>query len=106
MSFTDSFIIDLQTTHELLIVIEASAEILLGGTDERAKPKNIDISSESYTTITLGLGDALLLPAGYAHRMLTGDSNFTMIGSYPKASERWDSEWSQSRRKHRLEHAF
>lgn len=81
-----------QTTHELLVVIEASADILLGGTDERARPKNINTSSESYTTVTLDVGDALLLPAGYAHRMIKGKPGFTMIGSYPMASEKWDSE--------------
>ncbi|UZJ56573.1 hypothetical protein CBS101457_005893 [Exobasidium rhododendri] len=80
------------TTHELLVVIASSANIQLGGTDERAKPKNSSIPTDSCETLTLGTGDALLLPAGYSHRLLQGKSNFTMIGSYPTGGTKWDSE--------------
>lgn len=69
-----------------------TATIQLGGTDERARPGPGPSSESSCTTIDVGPGDVLLLPAGYAHRALQDTGGFTMVGSYPIGAEKWDSE--------------
>lgn len=72
-------------------MIKGQAIIQLGGTDERAHPRN---QSNERTTENIDLkeGDVLLLPAGYTHRAIECHSGFTMIGSYPQEAEHWDSE--------------
>ena len=73
------------------MVINGHAKIQLGGTDERAHPRN-QSSEKTTEQINLNQGDVLLLPAGYTHRAVESHSGFTMIGSYPKKAEHWDSE--------------
>lgn len=67
----------------------------MGGTDDRAHPRN---SSNEETTkmIDVQAGDVLLLPAGYSHRATESHSDFTMIGSYPRGAKRWDSELNEN----------
>ncbi|CAO1629486.1 unnamed protein product [Jaminaea pallidilutea] len=86
------------TTHELLCIISGSATLLLGGSDAVASnappppgPEDPrEGSDRSATTIDVAAGDALLLPAGYAHRAVVDHDGFRMIGSYPANGETWD----------------
>ncbi|KAF3912835.1 hypothetical protein AA313_de0202965 [Arthrobotrys entomopaga] len=75
------------TTHEALVVVSGSADILLGGDDN---PRAI--------TITVETGDAMFMPVGVAHKLLKdvggrgwgSGEGFTMIGAYPVGGEAWD----------------
>ncbi|KAK6352643.1 hypothetical protein TWF730_009461 [Orbilia blumenaviensis] len=75
------------TTHEALVVISGSAEILLGGDDN---PDNIKIVVDT--------GDAMFIPVGVAHRLVKdiggrgwgAGEGFTMVGAYPVGGEGWD----------------
>ncbi|EPS38973.1 hypothetical protein H072_7277 [Dactylellina haptotyla CBS 200.50] len=75
------------TTHEALVVISGSAEILLGG-DENPHA----------VTVTVKTGDAMFMPVGVAHRLVKdvggrgwgGGEGFTMVGAYPVGGEAWD----------------
>lgn len=57
------------TAHELLLVYAGVAEVQLGG------PKGI--------LQKIHPGDAILLPAGTAHKKLRGSADFACIGAYP-----------------------
>jgi len=71
-------------SHEVLLVINGTAQLMLGG--------------RSGTPIKITEGDALILPAGTGHKLLSQSSDFTVMGAYPhsqsydicvgKASER------------------
>jgi uncharacterized protein YjlB len=41
--------------------------------------------------LNLHVGDVLLSPAGIAHRAVSSEGGFMMIGSYPVGSEEWDT---------------
>lgn len=55
--------------HEVLGVKSGQAEIMLGG--------------ENGQSFTVSKGDALLLPAGYGHRLISKSDDFTIVGAYP-----------------------
>ncbi|KAF3927179.1 hypothetical protein ABW20_dc0103012 [Dactylellina cionopaga] len=75
------------TTHEALVVIAGSAQILLGGDN------NLQA-----VTVTVNAGDAIFMPVGVAHRLLKviggrgwgAGEGFTMVGAYPVGGEAWD----------------
>ncbi|HKK17508.1 MAG TPA: hypothetical protein VJ952_02405 [Opitutales bacterium] len=60
-------------SHEVLGVIEGSALLLLGG----AAGKKIELCKN----------DLLLLPAGTAHRLIMGSSNFRAVSAVPEGQE-------------------
>ncbi|THH30869.1 hypothetical protein EUX98_g3334 [Antrodiella citrinella] len=67
------------TTHELLVVFRGSARVCFGGEDNPGRVE-LDVSK----------GDAMLVPAGVAHRLLEqGEDGFEMVGSYPVGAT-WD----------------
>lgn len=56
-------------SHEVLIVIDGSAQVQFGG--------------ENGETVLVEKGDALILPAGFGHKKVDADNRFTVIGAYP-----------------------
>lgn len=56
-------------THEVLGVKSGQAEMMVGG--------------ENGQTFNLSTGDALLLPAGYGHRLISKSDDFQIVGAYP-----------------------
>ena len=66
------------TAHELLVVFKGSARVCFGGEDNPGKVET-DVQK----------GDAMILPAGVAHRLLEGRDGFEMVGSYPRGGT-WD----------------
>ncbi|MCE4955920.1 cupin domain-containing protein [Macrococcoides caseolyticum] len=57
-------------THEVLGVLSGEATLMIGG----------DLGSK----ITVKKGDALLLSAGYGHRLIEARSDFKVVGAYPE----------------------
>ncbi|EPQ51638.1 cupin domain-containing protein [Gloeophyllum trabeum ATCC 11539] len=67
-------------THEVLIILKGSAKLLFGGEE------NLDRVEADVTK-----GDAIVLPAGMAHRLLQDKSgDFQMLGCYPVGADQWD----------------
>jgi uncharacterized protein YjlB len=61
------------TAHEVLVVTEGSASIQFGG------PKGIIQFVDP--------GDAIIIPAGVAHRLVNSEPNFKVVGAYPEGQE-------------------
>ena len=62
------------TSHEVLCVYSGAAKLCYGG---EANPEQVEL--------TVKAGDAIIVPAGVAHRLLEDqDGNYCMVGSYPK----------------------
>lgn len=69
------------STHELLVVFRGAARLLFGGD-----------GNPGAVTYEAKMGDAILVPAGVAHRLLEDldeGGKFGMIGSYP-VGRNWD----------------
>ncbi|PCH36651.1 hypothetical protein WOLCODRAFT_134308 [Wolfiporia cocos MD-104 SS10] len=78
------------TTHELLVVATGRARLFFGG-DGNPDGVQLEVSK----------GDAMLLPAGVAHRLLEDlggeGGNFEMVGSYPVGAKEWDMCYGDGR---------
>ncbi len=57
-------------THEILVCLQGSATVLFGG--------------DNGTKATLEAGDAVLIPAGVAHKKLSSTWGFSIMGGYPQ----------------------
>jgi uncharacterized protein YjlB len=68
------------TAHEVLVVYSGQAEILLGG--------------ENGLHVEIKKGDVLIIPAGVAHKNILSDSDFKVIGGYPKGQD-WDMNYGK-----------
>ncbi|WP_263788981.1 cupin domain-containing protein [Salinibacter grassmerensis] len=64
------------TAHEVLGVASGTARVQLGGPEG--------------DTFNVTSGDALVLPAGVAHKNLGADRDFLVVGAYPAACPDWD----------------
>ncbi|MBM6614797.1 cupin domain-containing protein [Desemzia sp. RIT804] len=60
-------------THEVLVCISGEAQVQLGGPDREIYP--------------FKMGDALLLPAGVAHKLIKATDDFQIVGAYPEGKE-------------------
>ncbi|OCH90349.1 hypothetical protein OBBRIDRAFT_887788 [Obba rivulosa] len=68
------------TTHEFLVIAHGRALLLFGGDDN---PGAVEAEVRR--------GDAILIPAGVAHRLLKDkEGGFLMVGSYPVGAPMWD----------------
>ncbi|TFK47407.1 cupin domain-containing protein [Heliocybe sulcata] len=69
------------TSHEAIMILTGSALLLFGG---EGNPGKVELEVKA--------GDALLIPAGVAHRQLKeiGLEVFEMMGAYPIRAEHWD----------------
>lgn len=78
------------TTHELLVISSGRARLLFGGD---GNPEGVQLEVQK--------GDAMLLPAGVAHRLLQDLSGpggaFEMVGSYPAGAKQWDMCYGDGR---------
>ena len=59
--------------HEALLCIAGRATIRLGG--------------EEGTDVDVGLGDGMILPAGFGHRMIQAEDGFRVVGAYPPGQD-------------------
>ncbi|KAF2820994.1 hypothetical protein CC86DRAFT_332334 [Ophiobolus disseminans] len=67
------------TSHEVLCVFRGRARLLFGG---EQNPERVEIEC--------GAGDAIVIPAGVAHRLVRDvDGKFEMVGAYPRGRG-WD----------------
>lgn len=77
-------------THELLVISAGRARLLFGGD---GNPEGLKLEVQK--------GDAMLLPAGVAHRLLEDLSGptgaFEMVGSYPVGAKEWDMCYGDGR---------
>ena len=64
------------TAHEVLAVCSGRAEVRFGG--------------EHGITLTLSAGDAVVIPAGVAHKSLGAGGDFVVVGAYPGGQEHYD----------------
>ncbi|MHA6194938.1 cupin domain-containing protein [Pseudomonas wadenswilerensis] len=64
------------TAHEALAVVRGEARVTLGGTAGQ--------------TLSIGVGDVLVLPAGTGHRCVENSRDFQVVGAYPRGQEDYD----------------
>jgi uncharacterized protein YjlB len=63
------------TAHEVLGICRGEAEVRFGG--------------NAGVTLTMGAGDAVVIPAGVGHHNLGASTDFLVVGAYPRG-QRWD----------------
>lgn len=69
------------TAHEVLGISRGQASVRLGGDDNGE-------------TFEVQAGDALVIPAGVAHKNLGSSSDFQVVGAYPKGQQ-WDMNYGK-----------
>ncbi len=68
------------TAHEVLVVFRGTAKVQLGG--------------EKGITINVQAGDAVVIPAGVAHKNLGSSDDFAVVGAYPEG-QKWDMNYGE-----------
>ena len=68
------------TAHEVLGVYSGSAQVQLGG--------------EKGETFELNEGDVVIIPAGVAHKNLSSNADFKVVGAYP-IGQSWDMNYGK-----------
>lgn len=74
-------------SHEVLAICGGHADVCFGG--------------EHGITLTLAVGDVVIIPAGVAHKNLGASNDFVVVGAYPQGQENYDM--CHGRREERLE---
>jgi uncharacterized protein YjlB len=69
------------TSHEVLAVCGGHADVRFGG--------------EHGITLALSAGDAVVVPAGVAHKSLGASDDFVVAGAYPEGQEGYDMCYGQ-----------
>jgi uncharacterized protein YjlB len=64
------------TSHEVLVVVSGGASLHFGGPDGE--------------TVKVEAGDAVVIPAGVGHKNAGYNSDFSVIGAYPRGQESYD----------------
>lgn len=57
-------------THELIVIIRGEASIQIGGPES--------------SIVEVNKGDAIFLPAGTAHKLISSTNDFQVVGAYPE----------------------
>lgn len=68
------------TAHEVLVVCSGSAKVQFG--------------SEDGVVLKISLGDAVVIPAGVAHKKLEANQDFRVVGAYP-LGQSWDMNYGK-----------
>lgn len=68
------------TAHEVLVVYSGSAEVQFGG--------------EAGTVLEISRGDAVVIPAGVAHKKIQAGDDFRVVGAYP-LGQSWDMNYGK-----------
>jgi len=76
-------------THECYAVFKRASTLLLGRGP-------LDESEKGDVEVTLGVGDAIVLPAGVAHCSLHSEEGYEYVGLYPKGSPHWDNNFCKA----------
>jgi uncharacterized protein YjlB len=61
------------TAHEVLAICGGQAQVCFGGAHG--------------ITLTLAAGDVVVIPAGVAHKKVSSDGNFLVVGAYPQGQD-------------------
>lgn len=77
------------TAHEVLGVYKGEAVIQFGG--------------ENGVTIQAQTGDAILVPAGVAHKKLSSSGGFAVVGAYP-TGQQWDMNYGKPGERPQADH--
>ncbi|TFY74687.1 hypothetical protein EWM64_g9325 [Hericium alpestre] len=75
------------TTHEALGIFRGSALLKFGIADGEAEEPCSAVQLEVHA------GDAIIIPAGVAHRAVRDTGGFMMVGAYPRGSKQWDMNY-------------
>ena len=75
------------TTHEALGVFKGEAKLRFGVSDAEVADDSNSV------TLSVSVGDVLVIPSGVAHRALEDSGGFQMVGAYPEGAKEWDMNY-------------
>ncbi|CZT04318.1 uncharacterized protein RAG0_10818 [Rhynchosporium agropyri] len=76
-------------THECYAVFKGHSRLLLGRGP-------LDPEAKDDVVVKLGMGDAIVLPAGVAHCSIESSQDYEYVGLYPEGSPRWDNNFCKA----------